>query len=72
MIENSNQRKPTGVWGGRAIGKAINKPARATYWLLENGIIPARKVGRQWQTTDVEIEAFLKGEGGSVARCYRS
>jgi hypothetical protein len=36
------------VWGAKAIAKAIDRPLRATFALLEKGAIPAKKVGRRW------------------------
>ena len=36
------------VWGAANIGKEIGKEERATYYLLENGLIPATKAGSQW------------------------
>jgi hypothetical protein len=36
------------VWGAAAIGEVIGKDERATYYLLENGLIPATKAGSQW------------------------
>ena len=36
------------VWGAANIGKEIGKDERATYYLLENGLIPATKAGSQW------------------------
>lgn len=36
------------VWGAAAIGKLIRRTRRATYHMLENGELPARKVNGQW------------------------
>ena len=36
------------VWGGDAIGKVLGIEKRKTYHLLENGYIPATKVGNTW------------------------
>ncbi|MCB1453198.1 MAG: hypothetical protein KDJ43_06105 [Rhizobiaceae bacterium] len=37
------------VWGADEIAKAINRPVRATYHMLENGVLPgASKVGGRW------------------------
>jgi hypothetical protein len=47
--EPENLDKP--VWGARDIGKEIGKPTRATYHLLEKGLLPATKIGGQWAST---------------------
>ena len=36
------------LWGARRIAEEIGVPARKAYYLLENGLIPARKIGRDW------------------------
>ena len=36
------------IWGARAIAAVINKPVKATYHLLEQRAIPARRIGKQW------------------------
>jgi len=43
------------VWGCRAIARRIGKSERKTYYLLENGLIPARKIGREWFTTETAL-----------------
>lgn len=49
------------IWGATAIAKAIKAPRRKTFYLLEKGMIPAKKIGAQWVTTRSElINFFLK------------
>ena len=36
------------VWGAEDIGRVINRSKRQTVHLLENGRLPAKKVGRLW------------------------
>jgi hypothetical protein len=36
------------VWGAAAIGQVIKRSPRQAVHLLENGRLPARKVGRLW------------------------
>jgi len=36
------------VWGASKIAEVINRKPRQTYYLLENGRLPAEKVGDQW------------------------
>jgi hypothetical protein len=33
------------IWGARAIARYINRPVRTTYYLIEKGLIPAKKLG---------------------------
>ncbi len=49
------------VWGAIEIGKVINAEARRTFYLLEKGLLPARKVGGVWQSTRGELRDFLLG-----------
>jgi hypothetical protein len=51
---------PTPIWGVRAIAKAIRRTERATFHLLENGRLPARRVGRQWMTTGEKLKQFFE------------
>ncbi len=53
------------VWGGKQIGKYIGRSARSTFYLLESGAIPARKVGTLWVASRRELRLALFGEGGS-------
>ncbi len=39
------------IWGAEAIGKVINRPASATWHLLNQGALPATKVGGRWCST---------------------
>jgi hypothetical protein len=36
-------------------------PIRKAFHLLEKGLIPARKVGGTWQSTEEELNDFLLG-----------
>ena len=40
------------IWGCRAIARRIGKSERQTYYLLEQELIPAKKIGREWCTTE--------------------
>ena len=40
------------VWGCRAIARRIGKSERQTYYLLEENLIPAKKIGKEWCTTE--------------------
>ena len=36
------------LWGCAAIAEAIGQSTRQTFYMLERGMIPARKVGKKW------------------------
>jgi hypothetical protein len=50
------------VWGAEAIGRVIGKTPRATFHLLERGLLPARKVGKQWVASRRKLLQALTGE----------
>jgi hypothetical protein len=45
---DSSVDAPDLVWGAGQIGKVIGLPVAATYHKLEQGHLPARKVGAHW------------------------
>lgn len=54
------------LWGTEQIGRAAgildahgNVDLRKTFYLLENGRLPAKKVGRKWQSLASAIERAL-------------
>ena len=58
---------PTPLWGAKAIGEAIGKNSRQTFWLLQNGRLPARKVGALWVSERSTLLTFLKGKDPMAA-----
>ena len=48
MTTTPNNESPDLVWGCAAIAKAIGRSQRATFHLLENELLPARRVGGRW------------------------
>jgi hypothetical protein len=50
------------LWGARNIGAFINKGPRETYHGLENGWIPAKKVGDLWVSTKSALRAMADPE----------
>jgi hypothetical protein len=36
------------IWGAEAIAETLNQKLRPIYYQLENGLIPAGKVGEKW------------------------
>ena len=48
------------IWGVREIAKAICRPERATFYLLETGkILPARKIGGRWCSSRSGLKKFF-------------
>jgi hypothetical protein len=50
------------VWGSREIAKEINRNQRQTFYLLETGGIPARKVGKIWVADRGQLRKRFLGE----------
>jgi hypothetical protein len=36
------------LWGAEAIADAIGQSTRQTFYMLERGMIPAKKIGKKW------------------------
>lgn len=49
------------VWGAEDIAKAIGVNRRRAFYLLENGDLPARKVGGRWCVTRDQLQRFFEG-----------
>jgi hypothetical protein len=47
------------IWGAAAIGRAIARNERQTFFLLETGKIPAKKVGGRYCADRGELRAFF-------------
>ena len=41
----------TPVWGAEAIGEVIRRSKRQTFYLLENGLLDADRIGHRWCST---------------------
>jgi len=50
------------IWGAGAIGREINANTRRTFYLLQNGLIPARKIGESWVASRHALRRCLLGE----------
>jgi hypothetical protein len=62
------------LWGAEAIGREANVvdddgqvKIRATYYLLEKGLLPANKIGGQWASTPRRIRARFAGPQSTAA-----
>lgn len=50
------------LWGAGEIGDAIGVTKRRAFFLLENNLIPCRKVGGRWVANRNDLMAFLRNE----------
>jgi hypothetical protein len=50
------------IWGASEIAKAIGRSQRATFHMLDNGELPAKKVGGRWVAERGQlIRFFMEG-----------
>ena len=50
------------LWGASAIAAFIGVSRRRAFFLLQAGILPARKVGGTWCALKSALLAYLRGE----------
>lgn len=55
------------VWGAASIGKEINQSARQTFYMLESGFLPAKKVGNRWVAERGKLRKFFLDTMGEAA-----
>jgi hypothetical protein len=55
------------IWGAQAIGEVVNLPASKTYWALEQGYLPGRKVGKKWVSTKRQLRVAVTGREPEAA-----
>jgi len=65
--DNSDLDRP--IWGAEEIGREAGLidengivDTRKAFYLLERGLLPATKVGRQWTSTPRRIRRVFAGE----------
>jgi len=61
-MENSTDTDERPIWGAKAIAAEINRPERATFYLLSTGQLPATKIGNSWVTTRGRLRQRLWGQ----------
>jgi hypothetical protein len=61
-IKDSDQGPPDIVWGTNAIAAVIGRNQRQTFWMLEKGHLPARKVGGKWVASRKKLLEVLGAE----------
>jgi len=47
------------LWGAEAIAAYINRDVRPTYYGLQEGHLPGRKVGRIWTSSKTALRRYL-------------
>lgn len=50
------------IWGAKAIGECIGRSERQTFYLLESGQLPARRVGNKWVASRAALYRSLVSE----------
>jgi hypothetical protein len=50
------------VWGGEAIAQLIGRTRRQTFHMLDNGELPAKKVGGRWVAERGQLIRFFIGD----------
>ena len=65
----NDEEVPDLVWGASAIAKAIGRPPRAVFHMLEAGHLPARRIGGRWVASRRKlIDALVGDELRTVGR----
>ena len=60
--QNSSVDLDEPIWGAEAIANEIKRNKRATFHMLEKGLLPAERVGGRWVSTRRRLRAFFSGE----------
>ena len=50
------------IWGAAEIGRVLGLPPRRVYYMLEQGHLPATKVGEAWCASRSALRKRLTGE----------
>jgi hypothetical protein len=50
------------VWGAAAIADEIGRSERATFYLLERGALPAKRVGGRWAASRSALRQFPRDQ----------
>ena len=62
MHDHQNSNNLDLIWGAEAIGREINASRRRTFYLLQQGLIPAKKVGESWVASRTTLRRYFLGE----------
>jgi hypothetical protein len=55
------------LWGAEAIARELGVTNRQAFHMLEQGHIPARKVGGRWCSDQDKLHAHFRGDADDVA-----
>jgi hypothetical protein len=58
---STSTREPDAIWGASQIAAHVGLPLRRTFYLLQNGLLPAKHVGRQWVASRRKLDNHLAG-----------
>jgi hypothetical protein len=47
------------IWGADSIAREIGVSRRRAFYLLESGLIPAKKIGGRWCATREELRQYF-------------
>ncbi len=50
------------IWGAERIAEELGLKPRQAFYMLENGQLPARKVGGRWVAERAKLRAFFLAE----------
>lgn len=62
-IMANGDKKSDLIWGATTIAKAINRSRRQTFHLLEQGHLPAKKIGARWVASRAALQQFFASNG---------
>ncbi|TAT82460.1 hypothetical protein [Rhizobium ruizarguesonis] len=62
QVINETELRDDLLWGAGAIARYIGRSKRQTYYLLEKGQVPARKIGDLWLGSKTTLDIHLTGE----------
>jgi hypothetical protein len=62
MTQSSIDLNDVPIWGAREIGAVLNRSERKTYYMLEAGLLPAKKIGKTWVSSRRQLLALVQGE----------
>ena len=60
-------KQPEILWGAAEIARVVDQPVRKVFYMLESGLLPAKKVGKRWQSTRSALLKTLNPEKGEAA-----
>jgi hypothetical protein len=54
------------VWGAEAFGQIINRDVTHVFYMLNNGLLDADKIGRRWVSTPRRLLGQFNGQRRTV------